>query len=404
MNRNISLLLFTACSFIVTSILGVTFTPTSVSAKSATSNRVTYKMPEHFEKYLFLNTDMVTIANPQVTQGEAYSQEDYLIDVDTGGSYTTKTRFDDNTKFLTSKKGFLFNIFNWIGTLGPIYPPDVNLHELERRIEKADIYSEERRELTKQLGEIKLSARLQALIEAGYVKPEEIDDGRATKEFVATILYRILGETRPYHGGIDLKDSEDIAVRWAVEVGLPGFPVDSKGFLYPQTRLRMEAGPDDWLEEYAYQRLFDFLTLILPGRKTATGWEYYQLSLKPGMVPVRYTDLIEINGQPFEQNRVYAVMDTVDYKNFVRKVNQYATPRFQQILDLARQDALKPRAWDWSRDLIHHPKFAKEVAAYRKNKSAKNLQAVYQAVGKHYNLNRRQDSAAVIKSVLDNVK
>ncbi|WP_236841143.1 hypothetical protein [Brevibacillus formosus] len=58
--------------------------------------------------------------------------------------------------------------------------------------------------------------------------PNEIDDEIATKEFVATVLYCMFGATRPYHGGIDLKDSESVAVRWAVEVGLPGFEVWSR--------------------------------------------------------------------------------------------------------------------------------------------------------------------------------
>ncbi|WP_236841142.1 hypothetical protein [Brevibacillus formosus] len=49
-------------------------------------------------------------------------------------------------------------------------------------------------------------------------------------------------------------------------------------------------------------------------------------------------------------------------------------------------------------------KFAKQVAAYRKNKSSKNVNAVYHAVRQHYNLYIRQDSPAIIKSVLDNVK
>ncbi|MGK5506705.1 hypothetical protein ACSNN6_01160 [Brevibacillus formosus] len=70
----------------------------------------------------------------------------------------------------------------------------------------------------------------------------------ATKEFVATVLYRMFGTTRPYHGGIDLKDSESVAVRWAVEVG------------------------------------FHFITLVLPGKKTDGGWEYDQVKLLDGML------------------------------------------------------------------------------------------------------------------------
>ncbi|MDR7317082.1 hypothetical protein [Brevibacillus nitrificans] len=59
---------------------------------------------------------------------------------------------------------------------------------------------------------------------------------------------------------------------------------------------------------------------------------------------------------------------------------------------------------DWSRDVIHHPKFSQDVAAYRKNKSSYNLSRVYQAIRKHHNLSIPHDSASNIKSVLDHVK
>lgn len=200
-----------------------------------------------------------------------------------------------------------------------------------------------------------------------------------------------------------MKDSEDTAVRWAVEVGLPGFVVDREGYLYPQSPLRKDPGPTEYVEEYAYDRLLPFLMLIMPGKKTSTGWEYYQIKLKPGMVPVRIPDVIQANGEPVDPYS-NAVRYTPAYQQARKKVDAYFISRFAQMLDQARKDAKKPRAWDWSRDLIHHPKFAKEIAAYRKNKSSKNLNAVYQAVRAHYNLSLQQDSAANIKSVLDNVK
>ncbi|WP_409175563.1 hypothetical protein [Brevibacillus fortis] len=86
-----------------------------------------------------------------------------------------------------------------------------------------------------------------------------------------------------------------------------------------------------------YDRLFLFITLVLPGKKTDEGWEYYQVKLLDGMLPVQL------------------------------------------------------------REFIHNPKFAKQVAAYRKNKSSKNVDAAYQAVRQHYNLNIRQDSPAISK-------
>nr|WP_246009289.1 hypothetical protein [Brevibacillus fluminis] len=377
-------------------------------AQAASTARITYKLPANPEKYLFLNVQMVSIANPQVAaamqQQSLYTREDYLTDRDRAGSHI-KLQYDDNLKFLSSKKGFLWNIYHFIGIFPPYAPGTVDATDLDRQIANTQSYSEEWYNLRETRAQLEMNARLQPLIAAGYVKPEEIDDGVATKEFVATVLYRMFGDVRPYHGGIDLKDSENTAVRWAVEVGLPGFAVDSKGYLYPETPLSMESGPNAYALEVPYERLFQFITLVLPGRKTPSGWEYYQVKLLPGMSPIRAQDVISVNGKPFnEATDYYTFSSTPEYRNASKAIANYAIPRFAQMLDLARKDAQKPRVWDWSRDLIHDPGFTKEIAAYRKNKSGKNLNTVYQAVRTHYNLSIPQDSAAVIKSVLDHVK
>ncbi|MGG1663029.1 hypothetical protein [Brevibacillus sp. NRS-1366] len=376
----------------------------NIAEAAVSSPRITYKLPPNPEKYLFLNVQMVSISNPQVdAMQQGYDKVNYLLDFAPAGAHW-KTEYDDKAKFSASKKGFLWNVYHFIGVLPPYFPPNVNLNELDERIKNAEGYSKEELELRETRANIQMNARLQPLIDAGYVKPEEIDDGKATKEFVATVLYRMFGEARPYHGGIDLKDSQDTAVRWAVEVGLPGFTVDSAGYLYPQSPLGMDPGPNEYAQEYAYDRLFQYITLILPGKKTASGWEYYQVKLLPGMVPMQVRDVIQVNGKTVDPYSDYSVTQTTAYKNASKQIVQYVVPRFPQMLNQARKDALKPRVWDWSRDLIHHSKFSREIAAYRKNKSSKNVNAVYQAVRGYYNLSIRQDSAAIIKSVLDNVK
>lgn len=386
------------------SALSISCLGPNIAEAAVSSNSITYKLPPNPEKYLFVNVEMVSIVNPQsVVFPQTYDIVNYLLDVSPNGGHW-KTEYDDKLKFATSKKGFLWNMYHFIGILPPSYPSDLNLDELDERIKQADSFSNEELELKKTRAQIQMNARLQPLIAAGYVKPEEIDDGVATKEFVATVLYRMFGEVRPYHGGIDLKDSEETAVRWAVEVGLPGFVVDREGYLYPQSPLRMEPGPSEYAQEYAYDRLFPFITLILPGKRTASGWEYYQVKLLPGMVPMQVRELILVNGKPADPYAEYSLTQTTTYKNASKQLSQYAVSRFSQMLDQARKDALKPRVWDWSRDLIHQPTFAKEIAAYRKSKSSKNLNAVYQSVRSYYNLNIRQDAVANIKSVLDNVK
>ncbi|UYZ13384.1 hypothetical protein A6764_21955 [Brevibacillus sp. WF146] len=400
MNRSSLSTALLACSLVFGAVQGIAPGEAKAASQSA-GFRLTYQLPPHPEKVLFLNTEMVTIENPQPAELVAKHRLDSYLSDQAGGYISEKAIYWENLTFLTSKKGFLLDVYNWIGVLPPVYPAGYDPAEMDRRVAATELFTEEGMRLHRERGEINLQARLQALINAGYVKPEEIDDGAASKYFVATVLYRMFKDVRPYHGGIDLKDSQDIPVRWAVEIGLPGFDVAPDGYVYPQNRLQMTPGPKDVFEEYPYKRLFDFLTLILPGKKTANGWEYYQVKLKPGMVPVRMSDLMYVNGQPMSP---YTVYDHPAYYDASKKIARYVTPRFEQMLKAARADALKPRVWDWSRDLIHHPRFAQLVADYRKTRSSRAVNAVYQAVRTHYNLNVRQDSPAVIKSVLDHVK
>ncbi len=402
----------TACSLLFTGI--VTIMPAGVvPVAEAAAYSFTYKVPANLEKYLYVNRNMVSIKNPQPQDLlEQYRYSGYLFDRN-GGYVSEKTMYTESVHFQTSKKGFLLDLYHLIGILPPVYPAGFNPAALEEQIKveekkqnESNTFNEKYAQLLQKRGEINLQARLQALINAGYVTPQEIDDKPATKQFVANVLYRMFKDVRPYKGSVKLQDTQDVAVLWAVEVGLPGFAVDSKGNIYPNTRLRQTAGPEDWIEEHAYTQLFDFITLILPAKKTDKGWEYYQVQLLPKMVPVRVEEFICVNGKPIRQG------DTINWEiynlpgqyNASRQIAAQVTPRFQQMLQTARQDALKPRAWDWKRDLISNPLFAKEVAAYRKTRSTKSLNAVYQAVRKTYNLYIRQDSPTVLKSVLDRVK
>ncbi|BAH45760.1 hypothetical protein BBR47_47830 [Brevibacillus brevis NBRC 100599] len=391
------------CTLCFTGILAPTTTQNIAEAES--DYMITYELPPNPEKYLFSKRQEISIANPQpIPFGlRPYSSTDYINDM--------HVNIDE---FQTSKKGFLWNVYHFIGILPPAYPTDVNMEDLDRKIDNVGDFSDERVKLRKARAQIEMNARLQPLVQAGYVMPNEIDDGIATKEFVATVLYRMFGKTRPYHGGIDLKDSENVSVRWAVEVGVPGFVVNKEKYidpqtlltmnLDPQTILSMSPGPEPYVDSSTYGDLFYFITLIMPGKKTDSGWEYYQVELNESMLSDYAAQFIQLNGDPYLSYRNYALHGTAEYKNAARSIRDWMIPRFPQILDQARKDAMKPRVWDWSRDLIHHPKFAKQVAAYRKNKSSKNVDAVYHAVREHYNLTIRQDSPAIIKSVLDNVK
>ncbi|MFC8684213.1 hypothetical protein [Brevibacillus porteri] len=257
MNGKIMVIGALACTICFAGILTA---PLPQTQAEAATYQITYKLPPNPEKYLFLNKQMVSITNPQLLSAgvRPYSSGDFLSDMHGSGDPQSlnKMYYSYNLKFQTSKKGFLWNVYDFIGTLPPAYPADVNLDELDNRIRSLERLTSEDEQVVQSRAQIHMDARLKPLIQAGYVMP-------------------------------------------------------------------------------------DF---------------------------------------------------------------QYFVPQFPKMLELARKDAMKPRAWDWSRDLIHNPIFSKQVAAYRKSKTTKNVNAVYQAVRQHYNLNIHQDSPAIIKSVLDNVK
>lgn len=401
-----------ACGCLFTGIQGAVPVPAAAQTK-ATVYHYTYNLPANLEKYLILHPGMVEIQNPHPqTVLEKNQYNGYLFDRN-GGYISEKTMYMETVNVDTSKMGFLLNLYHWIGILPPVFPEGFDAAELDRQIKaeeekqnQSHAYNEKWSELLRKRAQINLQARLQALIDAGCVLPEEIDDGPATRQFVATVLYRMYKDVRPYKGSVKLLDTQDQALHWAVETGLPGFEIDSKGNVFPDSYLSLAPGPKTHPETYAYSRLFDFLTLIMPGKKTATGWEYYQVQLRPQMVPVRTADFIYVNGQPLvkmaETNR--ELYNKAGYYSVHKQIMAQVTSRFPQMLQMARQDTMKPRLWDWRRDLVTNPKFSDQVAAYRKTKSSQALNAVYQAVRKEYNLYLRQDSPAVIKSVLDHIK
>ncbi|WP_134683909.1 hypothetical protein [Brevibacillus migulae] len=402
MNKSKYAALVTAFSITLTGVLPSLPATTPIAAAAA--DRYTYKLPANLEKYLYVHRGMVKIINPQQEQVLKKNQWNaYLYDMDPYRS--EKTYYMDSYNFNTSRKGFLLALYNWIGLLPPVYPQNVDLEGLNKKIAAAEPSdyngSEEWRKLLQQRGEIQLQARLQAMVQAGYVKPEEITEEKATKKFVANVLYRMFKDVRPYKGSVKLNDTQDLALHWAVELGVPGFEIDSQGKVYPENLLSLDPGPQAPGGEFAYERCMDFLTLILPGKKTATGWEYYQVQLLPGMVPVRPQDLMLVNGKPLESWRVH---EGASYYAANKAIAGYAVPRFAQMLQRVRQDTMKPRVWDWRRDLIQNPLFSKQIATYKRTKSSKDLNVLYQAVRNHYHLYLRQDSADIIKHVVQNVK
>ncbi|WP_139488742.1 hypothetical protein [Brevibacillus dissolubilis] len=293
--------------------------------------------------------------------------------------------------FAFSKNGFLLEVSNLLSFLPPAYPAGYDPTILSKR----------------ERGITELKARMQALVHAGYLMPEELDLGgfgaetiaseEASKEFAAEVLYRIFKEARPYKGSGAPKDSTNEAVRWAVEVGLPGFVPDKLGNVYPASGYH----PSD------YQKAMDYIRYFLPSKKTISGWEYYSFAPSDLNQTVQFSGgwHIYVNGYQLNSSPYHA--DIYKLPALATTQSQLASalqPYLPKALEHIRSELKKPRVFDWRTDVIQHPTFQQVVANYRKTKSKKALDEAYAAIRNTYNLTLIQDNINGIKSVLDNIK
>ncbi|NGQ94127.1 hypothetical protein G3578_02930 [Brevibacillus sp. SYP-B805] len=406
----------------------------------------TYKLPPNVSQLVTFTTIRDDFPDP-VKKVHAYTLGTYFDD--TNGGYTPEKIMATVDKWETLKIGFLFQLFDTIGGLPPVYPEGYRPDEMNKRIaetvakrdgydreiarlsegratlppeewekrlkelqDKYAPYAQEAGNLHRQRGEIEMRARVQALIDAGFVLPEEVAGERimepATKTFVANVLYRALHEVRPYKGSVAPLDTQDIAVRWAIEVGLPGFDVDPRGNVYPDVRLQMTPGPNDVVGEYPYRLLFMYVQRLLPSKWVDGKWQYYQTGGANDVICAEC--FLYVNGQPYSQYvaRRPTLLNNPSFKQQLEQTKARmiadTNARIQLELQKKRLDVMKPRIWNWSTDLIHNPRFAQVIASYRKTRGAKALNAVYQAVKNEYHLFPRQDSLVVIQNVLDHVK
>jgi hypothetical protein len=397
--------LVTACSLAFANIGAVPVLAANSSA-TLTKDSFTYQLPADLKPFVRLSADMVTVQNPhppELLQKHLYSASSYLEDK--SGSVL------DDATFHASKMGFLLEVYNFIAILPPLYQEGYEPEQFRKKMSETEPFSLEWGKLRVQRGEKFLQARIQALIQAGYVLPEEIDGGPVTKEFAARVLYRMYKDAVPYKGSVAPLDSADVAVRWAVERGIPGYEMDQQGNVSPQLDLNQsQKGGQQANNTRGYRELFDFLRLYLPGKKTGQGWEYYQLQLKPHASFVCGDCLIRVNGQPLQQlldsrpdlSKNEAFM--ANWQKTAQQISAQAAEQFPALLERKRQDTLKPRVLDWTRDVLRNETFSQPIAHYRKTKSAAAAETVYRAVSDRYNLFPRQDSIEVIRSVLDNLK
>lgn len=96
--------------------------------------------------------------------------------------------------------------------------------------------------------------------------------------------------------------------------------------------------------------------------------------------------------------------DLPETKKAETQLSASLAPKIVEMVEQVRREVQKPRVWDWRTDVIRHPSFTKLVSEYRKTKSQKALNQVYQTVKARYNLFDRQDSPQVMKSVLDHIR
>lgn len=396
--------IMTACSIAFASIGAVPVMAANSSAKLPAYS-FTFQLPADLKHAVTLSLDMVTVQNPHpsvLLQQHRYSAVSYLED--RHGSVLP----DDS--FIASKSGFLLELYHFIAILPPVYQEGYTPVAFDKKMSEMEPGSLAWAKLRGQRGEKYVQARIQALINAGYVLPEELDSGPVTKEFVARILYRLFKDVRPYQGSVAPVDSADAAVRWAIELGIPGYEPDQQGKVYPQLGFRQNREGDKGTEILAYRELFDFLSMYLPGKKTDTGWEYYQLQLKPNAATIVCADcLIRVNGKPLQQvlennpdlYKNEAFMDS--WQKTAMQISEQAVQQFAGILERKRQDGQKPRVLDWRKDVLQNQELRQPIAQYRLTKSREALEAVYREISSRYHLFPRQDSIDVIKSVLDSL-
>ncbi|MDN9010340.1 hypothetical protein [Brevibacillus laterosporus] len=379
------------------------FAPSIQAAQTRSATyQVTYKMPtvntmEEAEVIHTILKESLQIKNPYlVTTLEKNRMDALEIVADLSGSDAPRGFMMD--EFYVSRNGYLLALYNQIGVLDPVYPQGYDPVAIKQKIAQLRTSSgwEEYSELRKKRGQTELDSRIKALVKAGFVKPEELNSQPLTKQFVAETLYRIYNNVRPYKGSVAPKDSQSEAVRWAIEVGLPGFHVDAKGNIHPEN------------QPY-YTSVLDYVHLFLPSKINGTGREYFQFEVQQDLflnaVDNHSENFLYVNNKLLSSiPNSFSLRDLPEVKKAVTQFSAALAPQLIGMIEQTRREVLKPRVWDWRKDVIRHPSFTKLVQGYRKTKGQKELMQVYQAVKAHYNLFERQDSLQVMKSVLDNIK
>lgn len=183
--------------------------------------------------------------------------------------------------------------------------------------------------------------RIQRLLDDGYVTSDEVSQFPITKEMVANILYRIYSKYIPFKKSVDYTDTENEAVEWAAEIGLPYFNHRSGYSIYPEENINVAE----------YSTIMTYVYLFLP------------------------------KAQKDEYNPVNDL--------FSSSVNE----NIQKI----REEIKKPRLGYWKRDVMQKPELKDLVSKYQKYKKESDLKEIYKKLREIYNLFNYQDDIGYVR-------
>ncbi len=183
--------------------------------------------------------------------------------------------------------------------------------------------------------------RIQRLLNDGYVTSEEVNQTAITKELVANILYRIYRKYIPFKKSVDYTDTENEAVEWAAEIGLPYFIFKSGYSIYPEKTLSVNE----------YSTIVTYVYLYLP---KAQKQEYYQ-------------------------------------------IDELFNPTVNENISIIREEIRKPRLGYWKRDVMLNSELKDLVSKYLKNKKESDLKTIYGKLKEQYNLFNYQNQIGYIR-------
>lgn len=183
--------------------------------------------------------------------------------------------------------------------------------------------------------------RINRLINDGYITQEEVDEAIITKEGVANIIYRIYGEYIPFKGSVDYTDTENFAVEWASEIGLPYFNYKSGFSIYPEEQINVAE----------YSTIITYAYLFLP---------------------------------------------KADMKEY-RDVSTFIDKQVDDMVVRLREEIKKPRLGYWKRDVINNDKIKDLVNKYQEKKRKVDLIEIHNKLREMYNLFNYQDYIEYIR-------